>query len=221
MLLCRQEAYSNPNRGTLSGYLERRSFSFCETCGVPGETWGKRLTPMVACCASASLLPSAALSLCPNCAANTMPEDIQHKAEWLELNLTRGQLLFVTGAAIVKEGMVLLFQKATGEWEFPGGKLLPGENLPEGLKREIAEELNLAVEPIEPFGLVDHDYGAIKLRLFGMRCSARDLGAMQLSEHTDFKWVGIAAITDLALPLSAADVKLAQMLVTREVGGGN
>jgi len=56
----------------------------------------------------------------------------------------------VVGAAIVRDGRVLAARRTTpasaaGRWEFPGGKVEPGETDEESLVREVAEELGMAV----------------------------------------------------------------------------
>lgn len=49
-------------------------------------------------------------------------------------------------------------QHLAGLWEFPGGKLEPGESLAEGMRREIHEELGLAVEALAPLLRIEHRY---------------------------------------------------------------
>lgn len=45
-----------------------------------------------------------------------------------------------------------------GKWEFPGGKVEPGENVVEALTRELKEELNLTVHASSPFMQLSYDY---------------------------------------------------------------
>ncbi|MGL4838061.1 MAG: NUDIX domain-containing protein, partial [Shewanella sp.] len=45
-----------------------------------------------------------------------------------------------------------------GKWEFPGGKVEPGENVVEALIRELKEELNLTVHASSPFMQLSYDY---------------------------------------------------------------
>ena len=57
-----------------------------------------------------------------------------------------GKLIDVVGAAIVRDGKVLCARRGNGKslagyWEFPGGKVRPGESRREALRREIEEEL--------------------------------------------------------------------------------
>ncbi len=81
--------------------------------------------------------------------------------------------LDVVCAAIVLDGAVLLAQRPAGkeralEWEFPGGKIEPGETPQEALERELQEELGIRVQVGECFATVLHDYAdrSIRLRAF-------------------------------------------------------
>ena len=58
-----------------------------------------------------------------------------------------------------------------GLWEFPGGKVEPGETLTECVKREIMEELSMRVEPdSESFGVYQHAYTHFRVTLYAFRC---------------------------------------------------
>lgn len=63
------------------------------------------------------------------------------------------------GAVIVKDGRVLLVQRATepalGRWSIPGGLIEVGEALAEAVVREVREETGLEVEPVELIELLD------------------------------------------------------------------
>ncbi|MDG2460090.1 MAG: NUDIX domain-containing protein [Luminiphilus sp.] len=52
-----------------------------------------------------------------------------------------------------------------GLWEFPGGKVDPGESIGEALARELLEELGIVVESSEPLMVLEHDYGDKCVRL--------------------------------------------------------
>ena len=68
----------------------------------------------------------------------------------------------VVAAIIIKDGQVFATQRGYGEfkgwWEFPGGKMEPGESPQEALKREIREELDAEVEVRELLETVEWDY---------------------------------------------------------------
>ncbi|MBI3439193.1 MAG: (deoxy)nucleoside triphosphate pyrophosphohydrolase, partial [Proteobacteria bacterium] len=76
------------------------------------------------------------------------------------------RLLLVAAAALVDaSGRVLLTQRPQhkqlgGLWEFPGGKVEPGEAPEEALIRELKEELALTVEPdaLDPYAFASHAY---------------------------------------------------------------
>ena len=57
-----------------------------------------------------------------------------------------------------------------GLWEYPGGKQEPGESLEECIRREICEELGVAIRVIEPFGIYKHAYTHFKVTLHAFIC---------------------------------------------------
>jgi 8-oxo-dGTP diphosphatase len=75
-----------------------------------------------------------------------------------------------------------------GWWEFPGGKCQPGEAPLEALRRELAEELGIAVLEAEPALTLDHDYPDKRVRLdvWRVRSFSGELAAL---EGQELKWV--------------------------------
>src|SRR5690606_7694549 len=72
-------------------------------------------------------------------------------------------------------GRVLVQQRPTdamlgGLWEFPGGKVEPGEALADACRREIREELGVEVEVGEPIAQIGHAYSHFKITLHAFRC---------------------------------------------------
>lgn len=100
--------------------------------------------------------------------------------------------LKVVAAIIVHEGKILATQRGYGEWkggwEFPGGKIEPGETPEIALKREIEEELELIVEVGELFDVVEYDYPEFHLSMKCFMCKI-ETGHLSLNEHQAAKWL--------------------------------
>ena len=84
-----------------------------------------------------------------------------------------GKQINVVGAVIVWDGMVLCAQRGgrgslAGLWEFPGGKIEPGETPRDALEREIAEELACSVDVATELTTSTHayDFGDVTLTTF-------------------------------------------------------
>jgi 8-oxo-dGTP diphosphatase len=73
-------------------------------------------------------------------------------------------------------------------WEFPGGKIEPGETPEEALKREIREELSTEIRVDEFLCTVEYDYPKFKLRMHCYLCSLLT-EALHLNEHEAAKWL--------------------------------
>jgi A/G-specific adenine glycosylase len=96
-----------------------------------------------------------------------------------------------------------------GLWEFPGGKCEDGETLPECLAREMREELGVEVEVSERLTVVKHAYTHFRITLHAFRCRVV-AGEPRCLDCAAFRWVSPAELD--ALPMSAADRKIAQVL---------
>ena len=122
----------------------------------------------------------------------------------------------VVAAVILHEGKYLCVQRGESKleyiskkWEFPGGKIEPGETKEETIKREILEELNMAIEPIEEFLTVIHEYPDFHLTMHSFICHCNS-PELQLSEHTDYKWLSIHEMDNL--DWAAADIPIVEKL---------
>ena len=98
----------------------------------------------------------------------------------------------VTAAIIIKEGKVFATQRGYGDWkgwwEFPGGKMEPGETPQEALKREILEELDAEIGIGELLDTVEWDYPAFHLTMHCFLCTLIS-ESMHLNEHEDAAWL--------------------------------
>ena len=79
------------------------------------------------------------------------------------IEATPEQTLIVVAAVVVRDGRVLLTRRnegthLAGMWEFPGGKIEPGEEPPAALVREIGEELGVSAAIGAPFAFNYHAY---------------------------------------------------------------
>ena len=131
-------------------------------------------------------------------------------------------LLLVAAAALIDaSGRVLLTQRPQhkqlgGLWEFPGGKVEPGEAPEDALIRELKEELALTVEPdaLDPFAFASHSYADFHL-LMPLYLVSRWAGEPKLDPHAAqaMRWVNTSALRDFAMP--PADVVLVDRLIKR------
>ncbi len=120
----------------------------------------------------------------------------------------------VTAGIIISGRRVLIAKRPFGgflggTWEFPGGKIEPGETPAECLARELREELGVVAEKISYFDSSFYEYGKRRILLIGMLVR-NILGAPEAREHEEIAWVPISDL--LTWHLAPADVPLARRL---------
>ncbi|MGL4400583.1 MAG: (deoxy)nucleoside triphosphate pyrophosphohydrolase, partial [Luteolibacter sp.] len=84
-----------------------------------------------------------------------------------------------------------------GLWEFPGGKVEPGESAETALVRELGEELAVLAEVLSPLLPVIWNYGETTIRLCPFLCKIVS-GTLQALEHDRVLWVFPADFDSLA-----------------------
>ena len=98
----------------------------------------------------------------------------------------------VVAAIIVRNGQVFATQRGYGDWkdwwEFPGGKMEPGESPQEALVREIREELDAEIEVGRLLETVEWDYPAFHLTMHCFLCTLKS-ESMHLNEHEAAAWL--------------------------------
>ena len=120
-------------------------------------------------------------------------------------------------AAIIRKGdRIFATQRGYGDWkdwwEFPGGKIEPGETPEEALAREIREELDADITILELLHTVEWDYPSFHL---SMRCYLCELRheTLRLNEHESARWLSAADLHTVRwLP---ADEQLLPLLAER------
>jgi mutator protein MutT len=112
----------------------------------------------------------------------------------------------VVAAVVELDGKILIAQRSSGsmkgKWEFPGGKVNPGESAEQALIREIDEELRVDVDVGRFIGEVPFEVDGQPFRLLAFKAYLRS-GVIRPTEHRAFQWVKPDEL--LSLDLAPAD----------------
>ena len=121
-------------------------------------------------------------------------------------NLSTMLFPVVAAALVAPDGRVLVQQRPPGKqmaglWEFPGGKLEPGETPEDALVRELAEELGIVVaaEDLQPATFASQALGSRHLLLLLYLCR-RWTGTPALLDAVALRWVTPVEMRTLAMP---------------------
>ena len=108
--------------------------------------------------------------------------------------------IHVVAAVILRDGKVFATQRGYGAykdyWEFPGGKIEPGETAEEALAREIREELDTEIAVEASFEQVEYDYPEFHLSMQCFLCRVIR-GNLVLKEHEDAAWLDRERLDDV------------------------
>lgn len=114
--------------------------------------------------------------------------------------------MIVSAGVIIEGARVLLSQRKTGThlagaWEFPGGKVEPGEDPRDALARELVEELGVDVEVGEPLEITFHRYPTKSVLLLFF-AAARRAGSPEprAIDVAAVRWAGVDELRDEEFP---------------------
>lgn len=97
------------------------------------------------------------------------------------------QIEVVAAVIVSADGRVLATERGYGDmaggWEFPGGKVEPGESNEQALRREIREELGVDIDVEQFIATVEHDYPQFHLTMHCYRCRLAESAHIELREH--------------------------------------
>ncbi len=116
----------------------------------------------------------------------------------------------VVCALIERDGLVLLARRPphkllADKWEFPGGKVEPGEEPAAAIVREIGEELGCDIRIVRALPRFTHDYTRVVVEMIPFVCAlVPSTPAPHPHEHTAIAWVEPGRLRDY--DLAAADV---------------
>ena len=114
------------------------------------------------------------------------------------------RLLDVAIGIVVSGGRFLICRRRSsdsfgGYWEFPGGKVEPGETPADCARREVREELDIGVTPVQALELIEHDYPKTRVRLHPFICR-HDAGDPTAISAAEFAWVTGPALREYRFP---------------------
>lgn len=121
-------------------------------------------------------------------------------------NSVTDRILVAVGLVVNAHGQVLMAQRHLhqhqgGCWEFPGGKVEPGETVVQALSRELKEEIGIDVQEHQPCVDVSHDYPDKRV-LLSVHWVSKYLGEPKSLESQPLRWVPITRLQDYQVPMA-------------------
>jgi 8-oxo-dGTP diphosphatase len=120
------------------------------------------------------------------------------------MNGEREPVDVAVGVLIDPDGRFLLTSRPEGKvyagyWEFPGGKLEPGETVEQALRRELHEELGITIGAAQPWKIELVDYAHARVRLHF--CKVYDWqGGFEMREGQSMAWQSLPVLVEPVLP---------------------
>jgi 8-oxo-dGTP diphosphatase len=127
--------------------------------------------------------------------------------------------LRVVAAVIIRDGCVLACRRnpdrsAGGLWEFPGGKVEPGESVEDALAREIREELGVEIEVGELIHRATTPTNTVRVDLSSYAARLTDAAPTSSTDHDALRWVRYQQLS--ALRWAAPDEAVVELLEDSE-----
>ena len=128
------------------------------------------------------------------------------------MDRARGEVVGVVGAALLRDGRVLASRRTepprlAGLWEFPGGKVEPGESDAQALARELREELQVEAEVGERLG---EDLPIGETAVLRVSLCRLVSGEPALVDHDAHRWLSATELLDV--PWIPVDLPLVEQL---------